>query len=282
MKRMLSAALAVFLCIGLSAQGTITTRKYRFSDFTDKITKVVMSGNEIMDSALRQEIVDRWTASPFEFCTADEFKKLKSSADYYFLLAAEGRFKGETEPGIVFLTLLKGGSEHPDDINTLTEVISLPLCAAGTGSGREIVFLPALVRNIQDFVLRAMESEKVAYQGQGWFDENYARKGGIKQIFLAEEDLSPKVTEKDRQKFLDEDIRLCDEDEADEAFLAGAYNTLVSYVVAPSEPVAGSRCYKMLIEADSHRLYYIHKHKITAKTGTGFLAEDLRRMAKGR
>ena len=41
-------------------QGNVTTRKYRFSDFTDKITKVVMSGGDILDAALRQEVVDRW------------------------------------------------------------------------------------------------------------------------------------------------------------------------------------------------------------------------------
>jgi hypothetical protein len=42
----------------------VTTRKYLFSDFQDKITKVVMSGNDVLDGALRQAVVDLWTASP--------------------------------------------------------------------------------------------------------------------------------------------------------------------------------------------------------------------------
>ena len=53
MKRLIS--LAVVLCVSVSvvAQGRVTTRKHLVADFTDKITKVVMSGNEVLDGALR-------------------------------------------------------------------------------------------------------------------------------------------------------------------------------------------------------------------------------------
>ena len=76
-----------------------------------------------------------------------------------------------------FLTLEKGGADSGDNVPLRTEVISLPLCPVEGGDGRELVFLPALVKGIQDFTLRAMESEKVAYLGSGWFNENYDRKG---------------------------------------------------------------------------------------------------------
>ena len=74
MKRLLIAiSAALLLGTSLFAQkGTVTTRKYRFSDFTDKITKVVMAGGDILDGALRQEVVDLWTASPFEFCSLSD------------------------------------------------------------------------------------------------------------------------------------------------------------------------------------------------------------------
>ena len=63
------------LCTGLVlfAQGKVTTRKHLFADFSDKITKVVMSGNDIIDGVLRQEVVDQWTVSPFEFCSPAEY-----------------------------------------------------------------------------------------------------------------------------------------------------------------------------------------------------------------
>ena len=279
MKRIIMCVTACLTAVVLSAQGTVTTRSYRFSDFTDKVTKVVMSGNEFVDSPLRQEVVSRWTASAFEFCSSQEFESLKRSPEYYFLFTAEGKFKGEEEPGIVFLTLVKGGTEGADDLNKLTEVISLPLGTTGMGTGREIVFLPALVEAVQTFALEAMSSEKAAYQRADWFNGRYAHDGKIKRIYLSRDDLAPQVTEKDLEKYVDEDFILCDEDEADAVFSDGTYNTPVGYVVAPE---GAGYCYKMLLEADTCTLYYIRRHKLGKRAGAGFLPEDLRRIAKGR
>lgn len=278
MKRLITLLAALGICAALNAQqGNVTTRKYRFADFTDKITKVVMSGGEILDGALRQEVVDGWTASPFEFCPAEEYETLKKSDAYYFLLVTAGKAKGEEEPMVRFLTLEKGGADSGENVALRTEVISLPLCPVDGSEGRELVFLPALVKGVQDFALRAMESEKVAYSGTNWFNENFEKKGRIKRIYLAEEDLSDRITDKDKEKYLDEDIILCDADEADQVYTGKTFNTLVSYTVS-----AGTWSYKMLLEADSNTLYYIRKHKITARSGEGFTADDLKRMAKGR
>lgn len=279
MKRIIMTVLALLtVSAGLFAQqGKVTTRKHLFSDFTDKITKVVMAGGDVLDGALRQEVVELWTASPFEFCSAAEYNALKGSDAYYFLLVTEGIAKGEEEPMVRFLTLEKGGAESGDNIPLRTEVISLPLCPVDGSMGREVVFLPAYVKGIQAFALNAMESERTAYSGMNWFNENYDRKGGIKRIYLAREDLSSSVTEKDKAKYLDEDIILCDEDEADKVFTDKTYNTLVSYTVS-----AGTWSYKLLFEADTDMVYYVRKHKISGRSAAGFLAEDLRRMSRKR
>ena len=279
MKRIIMTALALLtVSAGLFAQqGKVTTRKHLFSDFTDKITKVVMAGGDVLDGALRQEVVELWTASPFEFCSAAEYNALKGSDAYYFLLVTEGIAKGEEEPMVRFLTLEKGGADSGDNVPLRTEVISLPLCPVEGGDGRELVFLPALVKGVQDFAAEAMSSEKVAYSGMGWFNGRFDRKGAIKRIYLAEEDLSASVTAKDKEKYLDEDIILCDEDETDKVYTDKTYNTLVSYTVS-----AGSWSYKMLVEADTDTLYYIRKHKVNAKNAPGFLAEDLKRISRKR
>ena len=267
------------LCTGmvLFAQGKVTTRKHLFADFSDKITKVVMSGNDIIDGVLRQEVVDLWTVSPFEFCSPAEYESLKKSDTYYFLLVTAGQAKGEEAPMVRFLTLEKGGAESGDNVALRTEVISLPLCPVEGGSGRELVFLPALVKGVQDFAAQAMESEKTAYSGMLWFNGNFDRKGGIKRIYLAREDISESVTERDQAKYLDEDIILCDEDEADKAYTDRTYNALVSYTVS-----AGTWSYKMLIDAGTDTLFYIRRHKVNAKNAAGFLAEDLKRISRKR
>ena len=277
MKRLITLAVLLLGSVSVFAQGRVTTRKHLFADFTDKITKVVMSGNDILDGALRQEVVDLWTVSPFEFCPMAEYETLKKSDNYYFLLVTAGQAKGEEAPMVRFLTLEKGGADKGDNVALRTEVISLPLCPMEGGDGRELVFLPALVKGIQEFTLQAMESEKVAYTGMGWFNGKFDRKGGIKRIYMAREDVSESVSEKDLAKYLDEDILLCDEDEADKAYTDRTYNTLVSYTVS-----AGTWSYKMLFEAETDALFYIHKHKVNVRNAPGFLTEDLRRLSKKR
>ena len=221
--------------------------------------------------------MDLWTVSPFEFCSPAEYESLKKSDTYYFLLVTAGQAKGEEAPMVRFLTLEKGGAESGDNIPLRTEVISLPLCPVEGGSGRELVFLPALVKGVQDFAAQAMESEKTAYSGMLWFNGNFDRKGGIKRIYLAREDISESVTERDQAKYLDEDIILCDEDEADKAYTDRTYNALVSYTVS-----AGTWSYKMLIDAGTDTLFYIRRHKVNAKNAAGFLAEDLKRISRKR
>jgi len=277
MKRLIILISLLFVSATLLAQGKVTTRKHLFADFSDKITKVVMSGNDVLDGALRQEVVDLWTLSPFEFCSMAEYESLKKSDTYYFLLVTAGRAKGEEEPMVRFLTLEKGGAEKGDNIALRTEVISLPLCPVEGGSGRELVFLRALVKGVQDFTAEAMESEKTAYTGMSWFNGNFDRKGGIKRIYLAKEDISESVAQKDLDKYLDEDIILCDEDEADKAYTDKTYNALVSYTVS-----AGTWSYKLLLEAETDTVFYIRKHKVNARNAPGFLADDLKRISRKR
>ena len=277
MKRLILFFTLLSVSTVLLAQGKVTTRKHLFADFSDKITKVVMSGNEILDGALRQEVVDLWTLSPFEFCSLAEYESLKKSDTYYFLLVTAGRAKGEEEAMVRFLTLEKGGADKGDNIALRTEVISLPLCPVEGGSGRELVFLPALVKGVQDFMAEAMESEKTAYSGIAWFNGNFDRKGAIKRIYLAREDISESVAQKDLDKYLDEDILLCDEDEADKAYTDKTYNTLVSYTVS-----AGTWSYKLLLEAETDTVFYIRKHKVNVRNAPGFLTDDLKRISRKR
>ena len=281
MRRLLIPALMALACVTAWAQGRVSTKKYLISDFSDKITKVVLPGSDLLDGALRQEVVNCWTLSPFEFCSTTDFEKLKKSPDYYFLLAGATMFKGETAPSLVFLTLVKGGPEAGEGTSGMHEVISIPLCPAGSSTGREMVYLGAMVNSIQDFTEAAMESEKTAYLGTEWFNGSYRREGKMMSIWMSGDDIESSVT--DTAKYLDPDFFIVPEDDADEKFLSSAFNTLCSYVVAPVIPVPGaSWCYNMLFEANTHRLVYISRHRITSEKGPGFLAKDLKKIARAR
>jgi len=144
-KKILMTAIAVALPLAVSAQAQINTKKVKIADFQDKITKVVLTGNAMFDSYIKGEFNDRWRISPFEFCTMDEFETLKSSADFYFLMFTKGQFRKEAEPGLRFITLVKGGNGADSGIGDMLEIVSMPLCSAEDPSGREYDFLPVFL-----------------------------------------------------------------------------------------------------------------------------------------
>ena len=130
MKKFTVLVLTLLMPLLLCAQAQIDTKKMKISDFTQKITKVVLTGNQFHDATLESEVTAKWQISPFEFCTLKEFEQLKSDDSYYFLLTTKGQFKNEQEAGIVFLTLVKGGADASKGINKMLEIVSFPYSSA--------------------------------------------------------------------------------------------------------------------------------------------------------
>ncbi len=274
MKKIIILLTAVMLPLLAGAQAQITTKKVKVGDFTEKITKVVLGGNPFYDTILKEEIAARWRISPYEFCSLDEFEEIKGDDQYYFLMLVRGQFRKETAPGLQFLTLVKGGAGSEKGIGEMLEVVSVPFASAEYPSGREFIFLPAFLDIIQMHTLKATEKDFDAYGGLGNRSTNIYRSEDMTIVF-SEDDISNTVTDAILQSRFDENIIMTDEDSADEHMENGTANTLVSYVVAPSEPVAGSYCYKMLINSETHELFYFRRHRITKKTGPGFLQNDI-------
>ena len=278
MKRIIVATAALLLSLVTWGQAQIDTKKVKISDFTQKITKVVLTGNMFYDGSLKSEIAAKWHVSPFEFCTMQEYEALKGDDNYYFLLTVQGQFRKESEPGLTFLSLVKGGKNAAEGIDEMLEIVSFPLASAEDPSGREYVFLPAVLDIIQNYALDSMENDINAYTGLPNYTMNITKSGDMTIVF-SEKDLSGEVTPQVRNQCFDEKVLVLEEEEADEYMSPDKSSTLVSYVVAPTSGKAGSYCYKMLIERQPNTLYYFRKHKITKKPGPGFLAEDIRRIA---
>ena len=274
MKKIFTMALCLIAAVCAMAQGRVETRSYILGDFPDKVTKVVLPQDPILQSALKQEVVNVWSASAFEFCSEEEFDALKVGDSYYFLTVQAFKFKGEQEPGILFLSLLKGESH---------EVISLPLAPMEDSSGRELTYIGALVKAIQDYTLAAMESEATAYVPDKWFNSKFEKYGRMMTIFMASEDLSLSVRAIDIEKYVDTDFHICEAEKADEMFVDAPVNTLVSYSVAPVDPsLAASYSYQLLFKADTLELFYISRHRIKPSNKAGFLTSDLRWLSRKR
>lgn len=64
MKKVVMLLCALALAATAWGQGKINTRKYILNDFNDKVVQIVLTGNDLIDSGLKQEVVNIWTASP--------------------------------------------------------------------------------------------------------------------------------------------------------------------------------------------------------------------------
>lgn len=278
MKKLIILITALIMPLMAGAQAQITTKKVKIEDFTQKVTKVVLNGNPFYDTSFKDEVAARWRISPYEFCTLEEFEGLKGNDSYYFLILTQGQFRKETAPGLQFISLVKGGQGAEKGIGDMLEVVSLPFASAEYPSGRELIFLPAFLDIIQSHTLEAMENDFNAYGGLSNTAQKLGKAGNM-DIVISEDDLNSLVS---KEMTDSEGMTVTDEDDADSYMLDEVSGTLVSYVVASSEPVKGSFCYKMLIDAQTHELYYYRKHKISPKAGVGFLPEDIERINKAR
>ena len=107
MKKLLMILAAAIIPMIAGAQAQIHTKKAKISDFTEKVTKIVLTGNDFFDLSLQDEVKARWRVSPYEFCTWEEFMNDRNSSDYYFLLTTSGQFKKESEPGLDMFSYVK-------------------------------------------------------------------------------------------------------------------------------------------------------------------------------
>lgn len=281
MRRFFILLAAAAVPVLMSAQAQINTKKTKIEDFAEKTTKVVLTGNMFFDSFIEEEVQQRWTISPYEFCTVDEFEKLKTNDKYYFLLMVKGQFRKENEPGIEFLSLVKGGPDAEKGIKEMLDVVTFPLMSAESPSGRETVFLPAILDIMQEHVLSSQENDFVGYGPLNNYCSNIMKSKHMDIIFT-EEDLSSEISPVVRRLYFDDKTFIVEESEADSYMTDHKENTLVSYTIAPTGEKAGAFCYKILIDAGSHELYYFRKHRINKKNGKGFLFEDIKRISMAR
>ncbi len=280
-KKIFILIISIYLPLIAGAQAEIKTRKIKFEDFTSKVTKVVLSGNELYDSSLKEEITRLWRLSPYEFCTVEEFETLKTNPNYYFLITVKGQFKKEKSPGLNYLSLVKGGKKAERGISRMLEVISVPICSSEFPSGREHVFMHAIISIIQYHASNAMDADIDAYFGPINQRLHLSETGNM-TLYIAKEDLSKNINEEMVDLYFQENMELVDEDEVDKLLLDNTPNALVSYVVSPYNAKHGSYCYKMIIDCQTKQLYYYRKERISKYLPVGFIPSELRYITEQR
>lgn len=210
-----------------AAQGKIYTRKVLLSDFTSTTLKVVADPTSLISSVMQTELASCWRISPYEFCTPKDYDKLQGDNGYYFLNLVE-------DEGVCFIRLSKGGWENdPNTLKRPFEVIRVPVASATDPNGRELLFMDAFLDIIQDFVEQAMQSDRVAYAG---LETCNGKRLTGKRVYVNSELV-------------------------EEHYSEGTPDALVGISIVPSTLGLKSRCYKMLIDAQTHELFYYSDKK---------------------
>lgn len=274
MRRFIVLLAAVTFSVNLFGQAQITTKKEKLKDLPLKMMKVVLTGNEFVDLSLRDAVKNTWSLSTYEFCTAAEFEKMMSNEDYYFMLPALTQFGKESEPGIMMLSVLKGkaGAKSPDG---MMDVVSIPMCAAASPSGRENAILPGLVDILQGYISKSLQTGFIGLKAY----TSKLGKASVRKVLIAESDVAEDIDAKTIESLRKKGLEIVPDDEADSTFADGEENILVSYTVAPTEPQKGSFVWKLLINARDHRLFYYKKSAVSTDGKAGFRKSELKSIA---
>ena len=273
MRRLIAVLFLIAMPFLAFAQIQITTKKEKISSFPTKITKVVLSGNEFKDQAVKEAVKNAWRISPFEFCDIQEFDQLKTNPELYFLVLSDTKTKKETKPGISMFVLVKGDA-GVEGLGDMLEVASLPVCAADFPSGKEAAMMPALLDIMQSYIAKFLSGTFTSMRS---VVKSKWQTGGITVVF-DKDDFSPQVNADDIAEKFGSRVSIGSSEDIIHAMVSGSENTAVGYIVAPAEPEIGSVCYAMLIDAETHELYYFKKSVVSKTSGAGFQKADINKI----
>lgn len=294
MKKILATVLSLIACMSASAQSNpgidmeikqfeekkVDSGREYYGDIPARITKVVVSGdNSMTDLLFRNAVEENWNISPFEFCSMEEFDRIKTDTSYYFLMRIDKMHRMTSDPVMEFVCFLKGNGKADKSLSSMPELIALPLFPEDDGNDRVFTYLPAYMNIIQNYIQKIVDG-RIYPLGHGNIHLGSLNKSRKNRILFNSSDLAYKAPMQTFERLFRGRAETVTQEEIDRAMKDAAAGTLVSLTVAPPSEGKGSWCYKMLISADTYELYYFKRHRITPKKGPGFLKSDLRRISK--
>lgn len=159
MRKFLLAAILAVCCAAAFGQGKYYTKRNRLDDFQTRTTRIVLTGQDMFDAIIKEEVASRWMLSPYEFCTVQQYLADKLSNLYYFV-----RFAFDED--FTYMVVTKSGDpEDSDQLKQGFDVVMLPIAPAQMSMGDELLYFPAYIDILQYYLEQAQLSEKVAYRG---------------------------------------------------------------------------------------------------------------------
>lgn len=204
------------VCMG---QKKVYTKGMKIGDFTTRTTKVVLSGESMLDLCFKDEVSAQWNISAYEFCPVAEYEKFKEDNNYYFLrLVSDGE--------VNYISLSKGGKEKEENsLKRPFELVRVPISTTQASDGRVFVYMPAFVSIVQAYMEKALVNEVAAYTGLTAFNGRIPKDAKV----------------------------LLEPAEADAAFADGAQDTLIGLMIGKFSMLIEADTHKLVYYSSTGR-----------------------------
>lgn len=253
----LATALALLIPLLCSGQAKVFTKKARIADFPAKTTKVVLSGDEMMDLSLRNEISCRWRISPYEFCSEEQYRKQKTDPKLYFLRLEKNK------DGLYEMILSKGGDKGKfSNQNSALEVTRVPVSAR---------YMSVMIDILQTCVEDSMSSEAKGILGLTSYSGTL-RKARNLPLHVCREDVP--------EGFKKAGIKVVDEYFADSLLNSGARNALLAFTIKGEKASGKSSICYLVASIDTHELFWYRKRKYSTEDEAIFSEDDIQAIIK--
>lgn len=282
------AAISIF-CVDVSAQKKAATTSVPtakdYEDFGETRTLVVMDDNIMSDYSLKIEQVmkNEWNLTKFDVITRKEFESKRVDPSYSFLLTTTVTYeKDKTKARYTYLSLLMG--KEKTKVNTMPDLISIPLAYASVEDQNYVYKMSAFVRFIQRHVNMVTADPKLLKKiGENpllYYNKNIKSLSN-KTLYLVKEELEKSLqSESAVAAIYPYKFKFVTREEVAEAIDKGEKDVVFLHKVGPEVAKYNTRCFKMVIGADDSEVYYFDYHNIDKKTPDRLLQSDLKKMGK--
>lgn len=272
MKKYILAVVCALFSMALCAQIKLETKKYMVSDLYEKPMEIVLTGNEKLDSALRNNVQDIWFISSYEFCTRKQFEQRKSSDEFFFMVLVDSTYTKENLRGVASLIVFKGCPKAGSGIKGLNRIASVPFMGTDRNGVKESAFIAAFVGILQNHISFIL-SREFNIGSSVRVDASRAIGKWSKPVLISKSDLADS-TALDGMNL--RDVIISDDSHVEKAMRNKADDCLVGFVAGSSKPKDKSECVTMIIDPQTNDLYYMNRRVASSLCPTGFTYSEIK------
>jgi len=282
MKKALLSVLVLCFTVTLFSQAPFPSRE-EIDQFSKSKTCVVLEDDPLSDFNffIKDAMKEYWTITPYEFISVSDFNVRRISNSLSFIVLTDTNYdKDKSNSVFNFINLLQG--KIVNRLGEMPEICAVPLSFAGEEDSEYGYKLGAILSFMQKHARLIMEDpSKTGRKYLRFYNENIPAAMG-KTILFKKEDLAPEISTIERIRAVYKNkAEIVTEEDIVNAIQNKTPNTLILHKVGPvGENIREGYCFKMLIGTDDANMYYYNQHLIDKKNPNGFLAADLKRLAR--